>query len=115
MLKRYKNMPNIYTLEQESVDDLTKLLAGNLQRRRLEKGLSRSALSVMSGVPTPTIAKFEQQHIIALTSFVALAQALGYTADIKQLLSEPHFSTMEELETINRNKNRKRGRNEFGR
>ncbi|MBR5374096.1 MAG: helix-turn-helix transcriptional regulator [Paludibacteraceae bacterium] len=108
-------MPNIYTLEQESVDDLTKLLAGNLQRRRLEKVLSRSALSVMSGVPTPTITKFEQQHIIALTSFVALAQALGYTADIKQLLSEPHFSTMEELETINRNKNRKRGRNEFGR
>lgn len=108
-------MPNIYTLEQESVDDLTKLLAGNLQRRRLEKGLSRSALSVMSGVPTPTITKFEQQHIIALTSFVALAQALGYTDDIKQLLSEPHFSTMEELETINRNKNRKRGRNEFGR
>ena len=29
---------------------------------------------------------------------------------IKQLLAEPQYSTMEELETINRNKNRKRGR-----
>ena len=41
---------------------------------------------------------------------VALAKALGYSADIKQLLAEPQYSTMEELETINRNRNRKRGR-----
>ena len=31
---------------------------------------------------------------------------------IKELLSEPLFSTMEELEMINKNKNRKKGRNE---
>ncbi len=106
-------MPLLYTLDYESAQDLSAALAGRLQKRRLEKGLSREALSMMSGVPAPTIAKFEQKHAISLTSFLALAKALGYTKDIKNLLSEPLFDTMEELETINRNKNRKRGRNDF--
>jgi hypothetical protein len=43
---------------------------------------------------------------------VALAKALGYAKQIKALLDEPLYSTMEELDTINRNKNRKRGRHE---
>ena len=106
-------MPLLYTYETESVGDLLKILADNLQRRRLEKGLSREALFMMSGVPAPTIAKFEQKHTISLSSFVALAKALGYTDEIKSLIDKPLFSTMDELETINKNKNRKRGRNEF--
>ena len=100
----------LYNFELESTVDVMRGLAERLQKRRLEKGLSRGALSQMSGVPVPTIAKFEQKHTIALTSYVALAKALGYSADIKQLLAEPQYSTMEELETINRTKNRKRGR-----
>jgi transcriptional regulator with XRE-family HTH domain len=99
----------------DSADDLATRLAENVKHRRLEKGLSRSALSMMSGVPAPTIAKFEQQHSISLVSFLALAKALGYTDTLKSLLAEPVYSTMEELDTINKNKNRKRGRNEFNR
>ena len=97
----------------DSADDLAIRLAENVKRHRLEKGLSRKALSMMSGVPAPTIAKFEQQHSISLVGFLALAKALGYTEALKSLLAEPVYSTMEELDTINRNKNRKRGRNEF--
>ena len=41
------------------------------------------------------------------------AKALGYSKSIKNLLAEPLYNTMEELDTINRNKNRKRGRNEI--
>jgi hypothetical protein len=33
---------------------------------------------------------------------------------IKELLSEPLYNTMEELDMINKNKNRKKGRNEIG-
>lgn len=84
-----------------------------LEDARLEKGLLRPALSLMSGVPVPTIAKFEQQYTISLASYVALAKALGYTDAIKALLAEPRFTTMEELETIHKNKNRKKGRNVF--
>lgn len=106
-------MPLLYDFNLDSADDLAQKLALNVKRRRLEKGLSRGALSMMSGVPVPTIAKFEQHHSISLKGFLALAKALGYTDALKSLLAEPTYSTMEELDTINKNKNRKRGRNVF--
>lgn len=106
-------MPLLYTFETETIEQITSKLAADMQKRRLEKGLSRDALSMMSGVPTPTIAKFERQHSISLTSFVALAKAMGYTRQIKAIMDEPQYDTMDELITINKNKNRKRGRNDF--
>mgnify|MGYP001530716900 CR=1 FL=1 len=103
-------MSLLYNFDVERPEELLAILAQNLQKRRLEKGLSREALTELSGVPTPTI---EQKHTISLASYVALAKALGYSKAIKELLSEPLFSTMEELEMINKNKNRKKGRNEI--
>ncbi|MBO6024913.1 MAG: helix-turn-helix transcriptional regulator [Bacteroidales bacterium] len=108
-------MPLLYDFNMDSAEELATRLAENVKRRRLEKGLSRSALSMMSGVPVPTIAKFEQHHSISLIGFLAIAKALGYTNELKSLLAEPVYNTMEELDTINKNKGRKRGRNEFGR
>ena len=107
-------MQFLYNFDLDTPDELLDILAVNLQKRRLEKGLSREALTALSGVPTPTIAKFEQKHTISLASYVALAKALGYSKAIKELLSEPLYNTMEELENINKNKNRKKGRNEIG-
>ena len=89
-------MPLLYDFNLDSADDLAQMLALNVKRRRLEKGLSRSALSMMSGVPVPTIAKFEQQHCISLKGFLALAKALGYTDALKSLLAEPVYSTMDD-------------------
>lgn len=106
-------MKLIYDFEMDTVDDLLCILAQNLKKRRLEKGFSREALSALSRVPTPTIAKFEQKYTISLSSYVALAKALGYTSSIKELLAQPQYDTMEELELINKNKNRKKGRNEI--
>ena len=93
-------MPLLYNFDVERPEELLAILAQNLQKRRLEKGLSREALT-------------ELKHTISLASYVALAKALGYSKAIKELLSEPLFSTMEELEMINKNKNRKKGRNEI--
>ena len=112
-VEKYYCMPLLYDIPSETVKGLLVLLAKNLKTRRLEKGLSRPALSLMSGVPVPTIAKFEQQYAISLVSYVALAKALGYTDAIKVFLAEPRFTTMEELETIHKNKNRKKGRKVF--
>jgi transcriptional regulator with XRE-family HTH domain len=100
----------LYELDIDPVDDILTILARNLRKRRLEKGLSRQTLSEMSGVPAPTIAKFERKHAISLASYVALAKALGYAKDVKELLSQPQYRTMEELDTINNNKERKRGK-----
>ena len=99
-------MTLLYTFDEDKTEAIMKVLAQNCQKRRLEKGLSRDALADLSKVPAATIAKFETKHVI---SFVALAKALGYTNDLKQLLSEPLYNTMAELDEINRNLNRKRG------
>lgn len=100
----------MYKFDIESTSDVLKVLAQNFQKRRLEKGLSRNTLSEMSNIPAATIAKFEQRYVISLASYVALAKALGYSDDIKGLLSKPQYNTMAELDMINKNKERKRGR-----
>ena len=49
---------------------------------------------------------------ISLESYVALCKALGYSDEIKALLAEPKYCTMQELDMIHRNQYRKRGRHE---
>ncbi len=100
----------MYHFDLETSEELAAILAKNIQKRRLEKGLSRPALAQSSGVPAPTIAKFEQDHTISLVSFITLAKTLGYNEEIKSLLGEPKYNTIAELDQINKNKNRQRGR-----
>lgn len=111
----YNSMNLLYRFEPESPSDLCRFLAGKLRKRRLERGLSREALCMMSGVAVSTIAKFETKYVISLISFVAICQSLGYTEELKSILATAKYKTMEELEIINKNKNRKKGRNEFTR
>ena len=68
-------MPLLYNFDIERPEELLAILAQNMQKRRLEKGLSRNALAGLSGVPAPTIAKFEQKYAISLTSFVEIGRA----------------------------------------
>lgn len=101
-----------YEYNPESIDDILKVMASNAKKRRLEKGWTRKYLCERSDVPVSTIAKFESLHTISLASYVAIAKALGYSSDMKKLMSEAIFTTMKELDTINNNKNRKRGQRE---
>lgn len=101
-----------YEYNPESIDDILKVMAANAKKRRLEKGWTRKYLCERSDVPVSTIAKFESLHTISLASYVAIAKALGYSSDVKKLMSEAIFTTMKELDTINNNKNRKRGQRE---
>ena len=43
----------IYDFDLDTPDELLEILARNLHQRRLEKGLSRDALSKLSSVPAP--------------------------------------------------------------
>lgn len=99
----------MYELEQISSGELMQRLAQRLQKRRLEKGLSRQALSDLSGVPAPTIARFEQHYAISMRQYLDLVITMGYGDEIEHLMDEPKYKTMEELETIRNNQNRKRG------
>ena len=100
----------MYSFGQISSGELMQELAKRLKARRLERGLSRQALAAVSGVPAPTIARFEQQHAISMRQYIDLAIALGYADQLQVLMQEPIYKTMEELETIRNNQNRKRGR-----
>lgn len=92
-----------------SPDELTKTLAERLKKRRLEKGITREGLQSLTGVPKSTIAHFETTSKLSLESFVKIAMALGYTDEMDKLFMEAKYSTMEDMETIKRNMNRKRG------
>ena len=100
----------MYSFGQISSGELIQQLAERLKTRRLVKGLSRQALAELSGVPAPTIARFEQQHAISMRQYLDLAIALGYADQLQVLMQEAIYKTMEELETIKHNQNRKRGR-----
>ena len=99
----------IYSLYTEPLSSVLASMAADFRKRRLEKGLSRKAVSERSGVPVPTIARFETEHKISLESYAALCQSLDYVSNLKSVMSEPKYSTMSELEEINGNRYRKRG------
>lgn len=101
-----------YTLDifQRQPDLLMTRLAANCKARRLEKGYSRRHLAERTGIPAPTIERFERTGKISLESFCRIAIEFDYFDELAAILSKSKFTTSSELETINRNKSRKKGR-----
>ena len=91
-----------------NADDIARGIADNFRRRRVERNLTREEVAEMSGVALANIVRFERKALISLGNLVSLAMALGYTADINGLFSQPKYSTMEELLTIRKNQKKKR-------
>ena len=95
-----------YTLE--SIDDIADKLRENFRRRRIEKNLTRDEVAQAANVAVSNIIRFEQKGLISLKNLIALAMALGYTAEIKNLFATPKYATMEELTQIRKNTNKKK-------
>ncbi|WFE86143.1 MULTISPECIES: helix-turn-helix domain-containing protein [Parabacteroides] len=91
-------------------EDIITEYAARIKQRRLEKNLSRNKLAELSGVSAATLRKFEDEGKISLESFIAIAVALGYSEELLKLMETPRYTTIEELNDINTNKSRKRGR-----
>ena len=70
--------------------------------------LTREQVSEKAGVAVSNIVRFEQKGLISLKNLIGIAMALGYTSEIKNLFSEPKYSTMEELLQIRKNTNKKK-------
>lgn len=85
-------------------------IAGNCKARRLDKGYSRRTLSDITGIPAPTIERFERTGKISLESFCRLVIEFDYFEEMGNILARTKYSTSAELETITRNRNRKKGR-----
>ena len=101
-----------YTLDIYTKDPrmLTDRLAANCRARRLEMGYSRRTLSELTGIPAPTLEKFERTGKISLEAFCRLAAQFGYFDETAAIMDRTKYSNSEELERITRNRNRRNGR-----
>ena len=95
-----------YTLE--SIDDIADKLREDFRRRRIEKNLTRDEVAQAANVAVSNIIRFEQKGLISLKNLIAVAMALGYTTEIKNLFATPKYATMEELTLIRKNTNKKK-------
>ena len=101
-----------YTLDiySKQPEQLMKKMAQNCKARRLERGYSRRTLAQKTGVPAPTIERFETTGKISFESFCAIVVEFDYFQEMSEILSKPKYLTGIELETINKNKKRVKGR-----
>ena len=95
-----------YTLDSE--DDIALKLAENFRHRRVEKNLTREEMAKLAGIAVSNLVRFEQKGLISLKNLIALAMALGYSSEIKNLFATPKYATMEELTQIRQNTNKKK-------
>lgn len=89
-------------------DDVSRKMADDFRKRRVERGLTRDAMAEKSGVALANITRFEQKGLISLKNLVLLALSMDYLHEVRDIFSEPKYSTMEELEQIRRNAGKRR-------
>jgi transcriptional regulator with XRE-family HTH domain len=70
--------------------------------------LTREELAMKAEIAVSNLVRFEQKGLISLKNLIALAMALGYTSEIKNLFATPKYTTMEELTQIRKNTNKKK-------
>lgn len=94
-----------------SISKAQQKLAENIRNRRLSMELPQEGLSERSGVPLPTLRKFEQKGSISLESFLKLLMVIGGLEEIITVLkpSKPNFTSIDEVLKDSNNIPRKRG------
>ncbi|MDO4462333.1 MAG: helix-turn-helix transcriptional regulator [Bacteroidia bacterium] len=95
-----------YTLDNP--DDMAMDIAKEFRQRRIERNITREEIAEKSKVALANVIRFEQKGLISLRNLISLAVALEYTAEIKNIFSQPKYSTMEELTQIKKNSGKKR-------
>jgi transcriptional regulator with XRE-family HTH domain len=95
-----------YTID--TAEDIALKLAEDFRCRRIEKSMTREEVAESASVALSNIVRFEQKGLISLKNLIALAMALGYTSEIKNLFATPKYATMEELTLIRKNAGKKK-------
>ena len=73
---------------------------------RVAQDLSRKSLSARSGVPEPTIKRFETTGRIAFESLVMLADALGTADRLQTLFDAPAPTSLQQIKRGERQRGR---------
>ena len=107
-----------YVIENHAAEHLFHILLalGKITCKRqkveiIENGVGKGNVEQVadkSGVAVSNITRFEQKGLISLKNLIGIAIALDYTSEIKNVFSQPKYSTMEELQQIKRNANKKK-------
>ncbi len=86
-------------------------IAENIRARRLSMELTQEGLAERSGVPLPTLRKFEQKGAISLESFLKLLMVVGEVEELINILkpSKPTFNSIDDVLKVTDNASRKRG------
>ena len=92
----------------DNADDIAISMALDFRKRWLEKNLTREQVAERSNVALSNIVRFEQKGLISLKNLIALAMAMDYTSEVKNIFSQPKYSTMEELTQIRKNTGKSR-------
>ncbi len=89
-----------------------KEVAKTLKTRRLARNITQAELAELSGVPLPTLCRFEQTGEISLSSFLKLLWVSDGVEPMLQALKEnpEKFKTMDELLKQDNTKKRQRAR-----
>jgi transcriptional regulator with XRE-family HTH domain len=77
--------------------DIQKKIAKNFVSRRKEHKLTQRQISDSSGVPVPSIKKFEQSGEISLKSLVKLSRAMEYEDELLKLFTTPYYTNIEDM------------------
>ena len=67
-------------------NEITYLLGQRLQQLRKERKMSREELAQRSGVPAPTLRKFEQTGAVSLETLLKLVKVFGKLNEFEKLL-----------------------------
>lgn len=87
-------------------------IAENIRARRLSMELIQEGLAERSGVPLPTLRKFEQKGAISLESFLKILMVVGEVEELINILkpSKPVFNSIDDVLKGTDGVSRKRGR-----
>lgn len=99
-----------FDIFNKTPERLAMVLADNCRKRRLDKGMSRRSLSDATGIPEPTLERFETKGKISLEAFLKLVVEFDWFDEMSSIMGKSKFTTGEELETINKNQGRQKGR-----
>ncbi|WP_205690954.1 helix-turn-helix domain-containing protein [Cellulophaga sp. BC115SP] len=87
-------------------------IAENIRARRLSIELTQEGLAERSGVPLPTLRKFEQKGAISLESFLKILMVVGELEELINILkpSKPVFNSIDDVLKGTDGVSRQRGR-----
>lgn len=81
----------------KTVPEIQIIIANNFKSRRREHKITQKDLSTKSGVPIPSIKRFEQKGEISLISLIKIATVLELETELLSLFTKPYYNNIEDM------------------